>query len=143
MKTVGMHEDQDCKPEPTAPDKEFLTVKQAAAFLNISASIIYRLCITKKLAHYRFGQGGGAIRINRAELMDFLKRCHVEDRNGQARLTAPPQKTPYVYQVLDFRPKHACGAITKAGTPCTQRTKEERCHLHRKKNGDVARGDQK
>ncbi len=126
---------QDDNRQTMMPDQEFLTVKQTAEFLNISASIIYKMCITKKLAHYRFGEGAGAIRINRTDLMEFMKRCHVEEREGGIRFVAPQKTTPYVYQCLDLRPMHPCGAITKAGTPCTRRTREERCHLHLKNTG--------
>lgn len=123
---------------PVPPDCEFLTVKQTAEFLNISASNIYKMYITRKLAHYRFGEGAGSIRINRADLTEFIKRCHVEEQEGEVRVVAAHRTTPYVYQCLDFRPMHPCGAMTKAGTPCTHRTREERCHLHLKKKGTTA-----
>jgi len=124
----------DC-PQPVLPEQEFLTVKQTAQFLNISASIVYRLCITKKLAHYRFGEGAGAIRISRAELLEFIKRCHVEERDEGVRVVVPPRRaTEYVFfKHLDFRPTHPCGAVTKAGKPCPNLSTGERCHLHRKK----------
>jgi excisionase family DNA binding protein len=115
------------------PYTEFRTVKQTAKLLNISASIVYRLCVTKKLGHYRFGEGAGAIRIKRSELIEFVQRCRVEEAEGMVRY-AVPKAAPYVLKhiTLDPRPVHPCGAMTKAGKPCELLTIDERCHLHRK-----------
>lgn len=121
--------------QPAPPGTEFLTVKQTAEYLNISPSIVYRLCITRRLSHYKFGEGGGAIRISRTELIEFVQRCRVEERNGERpdrveRRKGQPQVR--VYKHLDLREEHPCGAMTKAGTPCALRTRDERCHLDRR-----------
>jgi hypothetical protein len=39
-------------------------------------------------------------------------------------------QTGYVLKHIDLRPQHACGAKTKAGTPCTRLTRDERCPQH-------------
>lgn len=125
-------------PKPDPPALEFMTVKQVAKYLNISAATIYGLCITGKISHYRFGEGRGAIRINRMELLEFVQRCRVEEKNGYSVLNVVP-RSPKIIQYklkhlhLDSRPSHECGAMTKAGTSCTNMTREEHCHQHGKK----------
>jgi excisionase family DNA binding protein len=64
-------------------EPEFLTVKQAARHLNISPGCIYRLCSTGKLPHYKFGDGQGAVRIARGDLLEFVRGCRVEKRDGR------------------------------------------------------------
>jgi excisionase family DNA binding protein len=124
---------------PALPEQEFLTVKQTAEFLNVSASLIYKLCVEQKLDHYRFGDGDSAIRIDRSGLMEFVKRRHLKkDEAPQQDENAPRRgkRTPYVYQFLGGKPRRMrqCGATTKAGTPCNRLTEEDRCHLHRGKS---------
>lgn len=123
-------------PKPAPPEQEFLSVKQTAKYLNISASTVYGLCITNKLPHYRFGDGSGAIRVNRVELMEWVKRCRVEERAGKTHVEVTPRRHTKLrfLRHIDLRPTHPCGAITNAGTPCPLPTKEEHCHLHRKKS---------
>jgi excisionase family DNA binding protein len=133
----------DSGPKASPPDLEFLTVKQTAEYLNVSASIVYRLCVTGKLGHYRFGGGNGAIRVRRADLQEFVQRRKVEKKaegpgaeGGRPRDRSGPK---LVYARLDLRPKHTCGAVTNAGTPCTHRTRDRHCHQHHKADG--ARGE--
>jgi excisionase family DNA binding protein len=126
--------------EPAKTRTEFLTVKQTAEYLNVSASIVYRLCIAKRLSHYKFG--GGAIRISRTELMEFVRKCRVEERGERYPELVEhsrDQTQVRVYKHLDLREEHSCGAMTKAGTPCTLRTKEGRCHLHRRSEQESKR----
>jgi excisionase family DNA binding protein len=119
---------------PLPPEPEFLTVKQAAKYLNVSQGCIYRLCSTNTLGHYKFGEGRGAIRINRTDLLEFVQRCRIEKREVNGKVDGRPGKSSkrqeYIYQHLDLRPKHACGGMTKAGTPCTRMTRDERCRQH-------------
>lgn len=106
---------------------EFLTVKQAAEFLSISPSNIYRLCTTNKLSHYKFGDGRGAIRIKRTDLLDLVERCRVKDTGEIQR---PVKSGSYVFKHLNFRPTHRCGAMTARGTACTRMTRNENCSQH-------------
>lgn len=120
---------------PPLPDEpEFLTVKQAAKHLNISPGCVYRLCITRKLTHHRFGDGRGAIRFRQQDLLDFISRCRVErlapeplSREDHRRHEKPSE---YVYKHLDLRPRHACGARTRAGTTCKRMTEHDRSAQH-------------
>lgn len=115
-------------------EPEFLTARQAARYLNVSQGLIYRLCATRKLPHYKFGDGQGAVRIARDDLLEFVRGCRVEKRDADAGTGGPGRRTGtrggYVFKHLDVRPKHACGAVTKAGTPCTVPTRDERCRKH-------------
>ena len=120
------------KPLPLEPN--FLTVKQVAEYLNVSLGCVYRLCTTNRLTHYTFGDGQGAIRIKREDLLAFVQRCRIVESEVDDRVEASRQKrskpTGSVYKHLDFRPDHACGVLTKAGTPCTRMTKNQQCHQH-------------
>ena len=121
----------DNDPTFLSPEPEFLTVKQAAKCLNVSLGCVYRLCTTSTLSHYKFGEGRGAIRISRTDLLEFIKRCRIEKREVNGSVESRPGKRPeYVFKHLDLRPKHACGGVTKAGTPCTRMTRDERCPQH-------------
>ena len=122
-------------PQPNEADvSEFLTVKQAARHMNVSPSCVYRLCTANKLTHYKFGDGQGAVRIRRADLLDMIQRCRIEKQEGEARTgerRKPVKQTGYVFKHLFVREKHACGAPTRAGTPCTRLTSDDRCRQHR------------
>lgn len=124
---------------PTVPEQEFLTVKQTADFLNVSVSLVYKLCVEQNLDHYRFGEGDSAIRIDRNGLMKFIKRRHVKKHEAveEDEVTRRSgRRVPYVYKYLGGGPRRMrpCGATTKSGTPCKMLTEEDRCHLHRKRS---------
>jgi excisionase family DNA binding protein len=124
-------------PSSIHPEPKFLTVKEVAEFLNVSNSLIYKLCTTQRLRHFRFGDDRGAIRVGRAELEEFVKRCKIEKRVPTPKSHCPKGQrlsSPSGFIHLDFRPKHACGAKTKAGTSCCMIAKEEKCHSHRSKS---------
>jgi len=120
--------------QPTIPEQpEFLTVKQAACYLNISPSCVYHLCTTNRLTHYKFGNGRGAVRIRRDDLLEMIQACRIEKQehvatNGKHHESA--KQTGYVLKHIDLRPKRECGAMTRAGTPCTRMTRDERCPQH-------------
>lgn len=121
------------------PEQEFLTVKQTAEFLNVSPSLIYKLCMEQKLDHYRFGDGDSAIRVDRNGLMEFIKRRLVKKEDASQEYDVDSRtgkRLPYVFEYLGGGPRRMrqCGATTKAGTPCKMLTEEDRCHLHRKKS---------
>jgi excisionase family DNA binding protein len=110
------------------PAPQYLTVKQVAECLNVSPSLVYRLCDSGKLRHHRFGAGRGAIRVGRADLDEFVLSSRIDEQDDCPRRDHRPE--PVVFKHLDLRPKHACGATTKAGTPCTVPTRGERCRRH-------------
>jgi excisionase family DNA binding protein len=117
-----------------ADESDFLTVKQAARHLNVSPSCVYRLCTANKLTHYKFGDGQGAVRVRRADLLDMIQGCRIEKEKNEAgtgRVRKPVKPSGYVFKHLFVREKHACGAPTRAGTPCTRWTRDERCRQHR------------
>lgn len=113
---------------------KFLTVRQAARQLNISPSLVYRLCETRRLRHFRFGEGRSAIRVDQADLDEYVRRSRIDKTETPPQAERPARRAKpsggYVFQRLDFRPVRACGATTKAGTPCPMRTRDERCHMH-------------
>jgi excisionase family DNA binding protein len=51
-----------------------VTVKQAAARLEISDSLVYGLLMTGKLRGSRHGLGRGTWRISEEQLLDYLKQ---------------------------------------------------------------------
>ena len=123
-------DDEPCR----SYESEFMTVKQAARHMNVSPSCVYRLCSIGKLAHYKFGDGQGAVRIRRTDLLDMIQGCRVEKEEGEAGAGArrkPVKQSGYVFKHLFVRETHACGAPTRAGTPCTRWTRDERCRQHR------------
>ena len=64
-----------------------LSVKQAAARLNISPQSIYSLIESGRLVAHRFGMGRGAIRVSEADLADFISSCREKraDKPNQVR----------------------------------------------------------
>lgn len=57
-----------------------MTVKQAAARIGISASLVYELCRLGALRHSRHGRPGrrGTIRISEDALRDYQSSCERE-----------------------------------------------------------------
>jgi excisionase family DNA binding protein len=56
-------------------DHSLLTVKEAAQLLRVSLGCVYALCASGELPHYRLGNGQAAIRISKADLLDYMERC--------------------------------------------------------------------
>ena len=54
---------------------DLLNVQEAARLLRISAGAVYALCQKGELPHLRLGLGRGAIRIERADLLDYMAKC--------------------------------------------------------------------
>ena len=73
-----------------------LTPKQAAARQSVSVGLVYRLCATRRLAHFRVGAvGRGKILIDEADLDAILATRKVMPTVlGPAPLpsTSPPAK---------------------------------------------------
>ena len=122
--------------QPHVSDEpDYMTVKQAARHINVSPERIYRLCMNRKLSHYRFGEGRGAMRIRRMDLLDSVRRCRIERQEkvdgARRRRKSPVEPVKFYSRHLDLEPHHECGAMTKAGTPCKRMTPDERCPQHR------------
>lgn len=59
---------------------QHLTVKAAAARVGVSRSLLYELCRTGRLKHYRVGvRGKGKILIDPKDLDGLLAECRIED----------------------------------------------------------------
>jgi excisionase family DNA binding protein len=54
---------------------DLLTVKDAAGLLRLSTGAVYALCKSGTLPHHRLGQGRGAIRIDRLDLLHYVEAC--------------------------------------------------------------------
>ncbi len=63
----------------------FLTVRQVAKRLNVSASCVYQLVETGKLPNHRIGLGRGAIRVSEADLEEYLASCRREKMSETPR----------------------------------------------------------
>lgn len=57
-----------------------LTPKTAAERLGVSISLVYSLCSSGVLPHFRFGNKNrrGSVRIDEAELQAYVERCRRE-----------------------------------------------------------------
>lgn len=66
-----------------------LSVKQAAEEIGLTPDTLYRLCKAGKLAHYRLGAGGGAIRIKLEDLRAYLESCRVEGAVASSKPEKP------------------------------------------------------
>lgn len=56
----------------------YLTVRETADRLRISASSVYLLVESGRLGHHRIGARRGAIRISEADLAAYLAGCRQE-----------------------------------------------------------------
>lgn len=66
--------------------KDFLTTKEAAAFLSYRVSYLYKLIMWRKLPYYKVGRG---VRFKREDLVNFLTECRVssnDELQAQAEL---------------------------------------------------------
>ncbi|MCR9200204.1 MAG: helix-turn-helix domain-containing protein [Planctomycetaceae bacterium] len=57
---------------------QFLTVSAVAERLSVSASLVYQMIESGKLAHHRIGTGRGTIRISETDLESYLAESHHE-----------------------------------------------------------------
>ena len=67
--------------------KEVLTSDEAAAYLGVSKSCIYKLTMGRKIPHYK-SEGGKLCYFDRAELIDWMKAHRVatqEELQAQAK----------------------------------------------------------
>jgi len=59
--------------------KQFLNLKNAGAFIGVSARTVRRLIDRKQLAYYKIGS---LIKIDEEDLMEYLKCSRVEATNN-------------------------------------------------------------
>ena len=82
------------------PSGEFLTVKQAAAYLSISVRAVYDIVKMKKIAHYRLGAGGGAIRFRQADLDEYSESCR---QPVESAIPQPPRRRRQVRSLAGLK----------------------------------------
>lgn len=66
--------------------KEFLTTREAAAFLGYKPSYLYKLIMWRRLPYFKVGRG---VRFKREDLVNFLTECRVssyDELQGKAEL---------------------------------------------------------
>jgi excisionase family DNA binding protein len=73
----------------------FLTVKQVAERLQVSAATVYQLCTERKLTHLRVGAGRGTIRVREEDLNAFLGGATVRPA-GPAGPKPPPLRLKHL-----------------------------------------------
>ena len=67
-------------------EKQFLTTKEAAAFLGYAPSYLYKLTMWRRLPFYKVGRG---VRFKKEDLVNFLTECRVssfDELQAQAEL---------------------------------------------------------
>lgn len=79
-----------------------LTVKTAAARMNVSINTIYLLCATKKIRHLRVGIGRGVIRIPE-DALDEYRRCRTVGPDAPATQPTTPdgERSSGAFTMLD------------------------------------------
>lgn len=73
-----------------------LTVKEVAERLKVSASCIYQLVESGRLAHHRIGIGRGAIRFSENDLDEFLKKSREQARQSKSSSAKPHAKLKHL-----------------------------------------------
>jgi excisionase family DNA binding protein len=51
---------------------------EAAEYLGVERTLVYRLCDARKIRHRRVGLGRGKIQIEKADLDAYLESCVIE-----------------------------------------------------------------
>lgn len=60
-----------------------MTVAEAAQRLEITPSLVYKLCREGRLPHRRLGFGRGVIRLTEEDVAAYLEACRVEAREAE------------------------------------------------------------
>ncbi len=66
----------------------FVTVADAAAYLSVAKTTVYRLLDCGRLPYYQIGTGSGGKRIDRADLLAYVEAA----RRGEAAKPAKVKK---------------------------------------------------
>ncbi|MCI7269981.1 MAG: helix-turn-helix domain-containing protein [Prevotella sp.] len=72
MTTEDLQEIKNLLQEVQGSPKEVLTSDEAAAYLGISKSCLYKLTMGRKIPHYK-SEGGKLCYFDRAELIEWMK----------------------------------------------------------------------
>jgi excisionase family DNA binding protein len=80
------------RPLHVATMKTLLTVKQAAAQLGLSTSLVYALCGSKRLRHERHGLGRGKILIPEDAIEEYRRSVTVAMAQGADQPPPAPKK---------------------------------------------------
>jgi excisionase family DNA binding protein len=67
-----------------------MTVREAAARLEVTPATVYALCAAGRLGHLRVGVGKGAIRITEADLAAYIAACRVAPRDEREPAAPAP-----------------------------------------------------
>lgn len=65
--------------------RRLLKVREVATILNVSLSTAYGLCERRQLPHLRVGAGRGGIRIDCADLEQFMQAAKVTETGATVR----------------------------------------------------------
>ena len=88
MTTEDLQEIKNLLQEVQGSPKEVLTSDEAAAYLGVSKSCIYKLTMGRKIPHYK-SEGGKLCYFDRQELIEWMKGHRVATDN---ELTAHAQR---------------------------------------------------
>lgn len=72
--------------------RTLLTVREVSRILRVSATCVYALVGSGRLACYRVGTGRGAIRIRRQDVGTYLAACRVEEQAPAPKTIRPRLK---------------------------------------------------
>lgn len=73
-----------------------LNPAEAAEYLGCAAGLIYKLCKSKRLAHYRLGEGRGKIVLSKADLDAYLAGVKVVAQDNAPKSMPKPLKLVHV-----------------------------------------------
>ena len=76
-------------PNDETKNSNLLTVKDVAARLNVSSSLVYQIVEGGKLPVHRIGNGRGSIRFRSEDIEAYVDECRVEKQ-----APAPRQRRP-------------------------------------------------
>jgi excisionase family DNA binding protein len=77
------------------------SVKEAAAELGLSGSLVYALCSRRKIRHERHGIGRGKILIPEDALDEYRQRSTVPAARGEGAEALPPPGRGGTFKHLD------------------------------------------
>jgi excisionase family DNA binding protein len=73
-------------------DEPRLSVAEAAAYLGLDESAVYRLCAARRVRHLRLGARKSRISFDKADLDAYVQSCYVEVGEPRASGALPPSR---------------------------------------------------